>query len=210
MPKKGEKTEKADDKTKGKKPEAKAEKPKAAASAAKEEAAAAKPGSRRILGVIALIVIVILVIAGGLVYGVNQSQPTSFATFKSNFNGAKDVAILVTADNGTALSATVGCATTLIASIVGESSPHRNASTIGFYVLNKTICVYSSTPLGSSINNFTNSTPSQCINATAATPRIFINYSAVNSTSITPTSLYIAGNTGFLAECGVASELTSR
>ncbi len=160
--------------------------------------------------VLIFIAIIIFALAGGLVYGLNQQTNVSFSTFQSNFASAANVAIIVTAYNGTALSATVGCATNLIEQLVStHSTAHKNSTSINFYILNRTQCVYSSGLGQHSGTNYTHSTPQQCIGMTNSIPRVFINYSAINKTVITPTSLYVSGNINYLVECGVASEITA-
>ncbi|MFI5412935.1 MAG: hypothetical protein ACHQX1_03515 [Candidatus Micrarchaeales archaeon] len=169
---------------------------------------AEKTDRKTILAVIIFAIIIVFAVAGAVTYGLNNNGSTSFATFSNNFNNAQHVAILVTAYNGTALSSTVGCATNLIEQIVAtHSSAHKNATAIDFYVINQTSCIYSPGGLGQAQNNFSHSTPGQCVNMSASEPRIFINYSTTNNSRITPQALYVSGNIKFLVECGVASEL---
>ena len=155
------------------------------------------------------IIIIMFAIAGGLVYGLNRGAPASFSTFQSNFNSAPRVAIFVTANNGTQLAATVGCATSVIQQIVASKTTHRNASTIDFYVMNATSCVYSPTGIGGQLQNYTYSTPGRCINVSTKEPSLFINYTDANTTIIKSTSLVIEGNYRFLLQCAVASEMAS-
>jgi hypothetical protein len=169
-----------------------------------------KQGGRG-LGVALFAIIIIVVVAGGLVYGLNMSQQgqTSIAVFEGNFDSAARVSVLVTAYNGTTLAAATGCATGLIEQLTAtHGSAHKNASMISFYVINSTKCVYAP-QLGSSSSTYSNSTPGKCINMSRSTPSIFINYSDTNRTVITPDALYVSGTTGFLSQCGVASEITA-
>ncbi len=155
------------------------------------------------------IIIIVFALAGGLVYGLNSGRPASFSTFQGNFNSAPRVAILVTANNGTQLAATVGCATALIQQIVASRTSHRNASTIDYYVMNATSCVFSPTGIGGSLQNYSYTTPKACVNVTTREPSIFINYTTTNETIINARSLVVEGDYRFLSQCAVASEIVS-
>ena len=159
----------------------------------------------------AVVAVVIIIIAAGalLVYdnlfGSGQ-QSASFGTFKANFNTAPRVAIFATAYNGSILSSTVGCATAVIVQIVSSQANHRNPSTIDYYVINQTSCVYSAAGLGQPTSNYTTASVQSCLNVTRTEPTIFINYTATNSTIIRPDYLYTSGNAAYLAQCGIADE----
>ncbi len=161
---------------------------------------------RKYLAVIG-IVVVFIAVAGGLVYGLGRTQPTSFSTFKQNFDSAPRVAIYATGYNGTQLGSTIGCATAVIESIVGSSTYHRNSSTIDLYVMNSTACTFEN-GIGGQISNYSFNSIGNCLSASQHEPSIFINYSETNITRITPTTLHISGNEQFLELCGVASEIT--
>jgi hypothetical protein len=166
-----------------------------------------KSSSRKYVAVIGTVVI-ILIIAGALVYGLSSNSPTSFSTFKAGYNSASRVAIYASAgSNNTGIGSTVGCATALIEGLIGSPSSHRNASTIDFFIMNQTSCVYEH-GIGGAVGNYTYNSPGNCINTSKSEPSIFINYSVVNSTVIKPTVLYISGDAQFLSLCGVASEIT--
>jgi len=153
------------------------------------------------------LVLILIVFAAALfyVYRSYRTTPTSFSTFKSNFNSAQRVAIYVNGFNQTALVSTVDCSTTIISTIIASPVSHRNSSTIDYYVLNQTSCLYHR--LGSGTNNYTNLNLSDCLNSANAEPSIFLNYSITNTTIIRPTQLYIAGDQKYLRECGIAPEL---
>lgn len=172
----------------------------------KKKAGAERAQSRKYIAVIG-IVVVIVVIAGAAVYGLNSTKPTDFSTFRSNFNSASRVGIYTTGYNGTALSSTIGCATAVIESIVGSQTYHRNASTIDLFVLNQTDCVFEN-GISGTVGNYTFNSIGNCLNVSKAEPSIFINYSQVNSTVIRPKALYISGDEQFLGLCGVATEIT--
>ena len=168
---------------------------------------AKSPVRKYAMAVFSAVVVVLVVV--GLYYLLIGALPANFNTFRSNFNAAPRVALLVTAYNGTQLSGAIGCASSLIQQMVASQSQHRNASTIDYYVLNQTECVYSTTGLGSLLKNYTYATPANCISMSSGEPRIFINYSEVNNTRITSTSLSYSGNIKFLLQCGIASEMTA-
>ncbi len=152
-------------------------------------------------------VVAILVLLGFATYFLQHSGKTSdFNTFKSNFNTAPRVAIYATAYNGTAVSATIECASSIIEEITGNPQVHRNSSTIDFFAINQTTCVFEN-GIGGVVKNYTYNSISNCIATSKAEPSIFLNYSSVNNTVITPSTLYISGDAGFLAMCGIASEL---
>ncbi|HUC38809.1 MAG TPA: hypothetical protein VL944_01635 [Candidatus Acidoferrum sp.] len=166
-----------------------------------------KKGERRKYIAVVAIVIIVVIVAGAVVYGLNATQPTSISTFKNNFNSASRVSIYITAYNGTALSYSIGCATSIIESIVGNGQNHRNASTIDLFIANQTTCVYQS-GIGSVVTNYTFGSIENCTNTARSEPSIFINYSSTNRTTITPRTLYVSGDGQFLSLCGVASEIT--
>ncbi len=173
---------------------------------ATKKAAAPSGQSRKYIAVIGIVVVVVI-IAGAVVYGLGSTKPTGFSTFKSNFNSAPRVAIYTTGYNGTAISSTVGCATAIIESVVGSQTYHRSANTIDLYVINQTECVFEN-GVGGTVGNYTFNSIGNCINASKTEPSIFINYSSVNSTVIKPKALYMSGDARFLGLCGLASEIT--
>ncbi len=170
----------------------------------------AATGSRSVAWVVVAAVIIIAIVATGLFVLTNPgtgSQTTPFATFESNFAAANSVAIYVDSSNVSAYPSAIACATAMIVNIESNVATHKNASNIGFYVMNQTNCTYKEGGLGGVITNYTNSTPAACLALSTGMPRIFINYSSTNSTVIKPMSLYVSGTPSFLDECGVASEI---
>ena len=131
----------------------------------------------------------------------------SFDTFKSNFNSAKRVDIVVAAYNGTILSSTVGCATAVIEQIVGSKTNHRNSTTIDLNIVNQTSCIRKE-GLGLNTSNYTIVALQDCLNMTKTEPTIYINYSLANTTVIKPNYLYVSGDQLFLRECGISSEIS--
>lgn len=162
---------------------------------------------------IAAIVIIILIIAvaifaaGLLNTGSNNSSSASFDAFMKNYNSAPRVNIFVTSYNGTVLSGTVSCATAIIEKLVASRTNHREASTIDLNIINETTCIRS-TGLGNSTANYTTTTLQNCLNTSSTEPSIYINYSTNNVTIIKPDYLYISGDSLFLRECGLASEIS--
>lgn len=159
------------------------------------------------IGVVIFIIVIIAIIAGGLAYGLNRQTGTSITTFENNFNSAPTVAIVVWANNNTNLGPPISCATNLIEELTSShESAHRAASSIVQYYMNNTVCSYSQIGVSA---NATTATPAQCRTMSAQYPRILINYSNTNSTSITPDALYVSGDLLFLSECGVASQISA-
>lgn len=159
---------------------------------------------------IGIIIAVAAVAAIGIVLYLNSQSSAGggLSAFKSSFQTAPRVAIFATAYNGTVLSSTVGCATAIIENVVGSRTSHRNASTIDFYILNRTSCTFLKYGLGSRSNNYTTTALSNCTGSITREPTIYINYSVKSSTPvIQPRYLYIAGNQTYLGQCGIASQL---
>ncbi|MEM0149879.1 MAG: hypothetical protein QXW10_03225 [Candidatus Micrarchaeaceae archaeon] len=160
------------------------------------------PYSRSLLYIIAVLIAVDLLL---FFYHSGAAQP--FYNFEGSFQAAPSVSIYITADNSTALQATVGCATQLIESIVSSSQHHRNASSINFFVLNQSACFSSASALGAA-SNATQKPIGECLNISKSMPSIFINYSANNITTIEGSKLIMQGNAKFLKECGIAPALS--
>lgn len=175
----------------------------------KREGKQAEAKSKGLKGVwVALfIVIIFAIVAGGLVYGLSRQTGTSITTFENNFNAAPTVAIVVYANNNSELGPPISCATNLIEELTSShGTAHRAASSIVQYYMNSSVCSYSQ--IGVSENG-TTTTTARCLAMSAEYPRIIINYSTTNNTSITPDVLYVSGDTRFLSECGIASEISA-
>jgi hypothetical protein len=171
---------------------------------AKETAAKTNPVylAAAIIAFVAIVAVSYLVVSG--IYS-NSNPQNSFSTFRSNFYSAPRVAIYATAYNGTVMSGTVGCATAIIENIVASTQAHRNSSTIDFFIINQTKCTYVS---GLGKSNGTETSLAACLNMSGSEPTIYINYSSTDMNPvIKPDYLYISGNSTFLNECGVATEL---
>ena len=85
----------------------------------------------------------------------------------------------------------------------------RKASTIDFFIIDQhnSTCVYSATGLGGSISPVTTNS-SHCLGIAYSESGFFLNYSAVNSTMITLSHMYVYGNTEYMKSCPIAVELS--
>lgn len=167
----------------------------------------ARPRSRTAL--IAVAIFAILAIAfTSLFFGLSQYSSTDFASFQSNFNSAKSVAIYINDTNSSVFPVQVSCATALIEELSGPTLAHRNASTINLFVLYNDSCVYKAGGLGTIITNYTYVSKQECLNYSRSMPSIFIGYSNANSTTITPSRLYFTGDSAFMRQCGIAYQIT--
>ena len=166
--------------------------------------------SRSVTFLVVSVAIIIAIVGTALLlvsYNPPGNKQTSFSTFMNNFLTSNGVAIYVSSANESAYPSAIACATALIETIEANAATHKSVSAIGFYVMNQTSCTYKPGGLGSAITNYTNTTPSVCLALSTGLPRIFINYSATNSTVIKPYDLYVSGTSSFLNECGIASEI---
>lgn len=160
--------------------------------------------------IVATVLVVIIIASAIFATGLLSKHPSnaSFDAFKSNFNSAPRVNIFVAAYNGTVLSSTVGCATAVIEQIVASQANHRDASTIDLNIINETSCIRTVGLGTSNVSNYTTTSLQNCLNTSDTEPSIFINYSLTNTTIIKPDALYVSGDSMFLSECGIASEIS--
>ena len=147
-----------------------------------------------------LLVILAIIIIAYLAF--SNFLLTPFSTFASNFHAAPRVALVVFFSNESEYISEYPCFTKMIESIAYT----RNATTIDFFIINGTTCTYPSTGLGKPIQIATTNA-SKCLSVAKAEPSIFMNYSNVNRTIITPYHLYIYGNNAYMNACPIASEL---
>ena len=169
-------------------------------------------GNRRLVALLFFVIVIVFAIAGALVYGLNASQGASLSAFENNFDAASNISIIVYANNNTNLAPPIDCAANLIEQLTStHGAAHKDPTAINYYVMNQSICSYNPGGLNGGLGNSApnTTTPSKCLALSQGQLRIFINYSAINKTTITPMALYISGNIRFLAQCGVASELTA-
>ncbi|MEM0201327.1 MAG: hypothetical protein QXD23_02880 [Candidatus Micrarchaeaceae archaeon] len=148
-----------------------------------------------ITSIIAIIIILVLIIT---LYNFN---PTSFATFKSNYNSAQRIAVVSQYINSSTYANISQCSTDIVNSEI--SSLKRNASTIDFYVINATSCTYAPNGLGHVLNPVTTNA-SSCEKSINSEPSISLNFSTSNYTVITPDHMIVYGTQKYFGECPIA------
>lgn len=163
----------------------------------------------RVPGTTYLIAIVVFVAVAVASYEIfsnlySTATPGGFSVFKSNFNSAQRVAVYVTDYNSTAFSSVATCANKLITSVI--SGTRRNSSSIDYFIVNSTSCTYVR-GLGTSAGNGTTASIPDCLSLSGSEPTIYLNYSSTNRTVIKPYYLYTSGDSLFLSECGIATEM---
>ena len=159
-------------------------------------------GKTTVYAAIALIIIVAAAVAVYLAYyGGSSNSNASFSTFKSNFDSAQRVAVLLSFSNNTQLNYELECSTTVLQVLSSKRSP----SSIDFFEINQTGCDYSA-GLGYPIN-LTSPNITTCLSKAQAEPGIFFNYSATFSNTITQRHMYISGNSTFFTSCPIAVDL---
>jgi hypothetical protein len=152
----------------------------------------------------ALLIAVPIVLAFAIFFVVVlPSLSVPFSTFKSNYLAGRRVAVVASYTDQNQSGVVLQCATQLV-QIVAHT---RNASTIDFYVLNGTMCTYPIGGLGHQVSLATN-TIQNCVSMADAEPSVFLNYSAGNSTGITPYRLYVNGDAQYMARCPIAVDLS--
>jgi hypothetical protein len=157
----------------------------------------------------AIAVIVFLAVAAVSYVIVNDiysaAAPGGFSAFKSNFDAAQRIAIYVPDYNNTVFSITGTCADKLITSIVTYA--RRNSSSIDYFIVNRTSCTYVR-GLGTKASNGTTTSIAGCQSLSGSEPTIYLNYSLKNTTVIKPDYLYTSGDSLFMSECGIATEIS--
>jgi hypothetical protein len=168
-------------------------------SKSKEAAKEEKKGIRRtrIIVIAAFLIIFVIALVSIIFLGLPLSVP--FSTFKGNFDASQHVAVIGTYKNQTQYAYVAQCAIQLIQTIVHS----RNVS---FYLINQTLCVYQEGSLGHI--SILNDTPSNCLFAAKPYPTVFLNYSEMNSTTITLDKIYIYGNKPYMSQCPIAVDLS--
>jgi hypothetical protein len=150
----------------------------------------------------ALAVVVVIIIVAAVAYEAYSNYTyVNFNTFKANFDSATRVAIAITYQNTSNLPLLIPC-TDMLVQVIAHS---RNASTIDFFILNKTSCAYSPTGLGHAINISTKSA-SSCLSVADSEPSVFLNASQSNSTVILPYHFYQNADPSYLSKCAIAAE----
>ena len=171
-----------------------------ASSSSKENAGEKKNKGKVLEYLFVLLVILAIIIIAYLAF--SNFLLTPFSTFASNFHAAPRVALVVFFSNESEYMSEYPCFTKMIESIAYT----RNATTIDFFIINGTTCTYPSTGLGKPIQIATTNA-SKCLSVAKAEPSIFMNYSNINRTIITPYHLYIYGNNAYMNACPIASDL---
>lgn len=151
--------------------------------------------------IVAAAIVIIAAAAVFMSYG-GYSSSVPFSTFKSNLQDAKSVNLYVTYINDTQYSSEGTC----FPLIIEQLAHTRKASTINFFLVNQTSCIYPKGGLGSPNVSLENTSVQNCLNESSSGPSIFLNYSSSNSTRITADRMYIYGNTGYMSECPIASD----
>ncbi len=149
--------------------------------------------------------VAVFVIAAMFYYIYSTQITTPFPTFLANFRVASRIAVAEVYGNDTQYAYTNPCAVNLIQMIAHS----RNASTMDFFIMNKTTCYYSASGLGHTLSNVSMVSASKCMKYALSEPSIFLNYSMANSTYTTPYHLYVAGNANYMAKCGIAVDMAS-
>ncbi len=198
MPKTGKDTKKSSDAKTRSKP---------AAQKAQQAAKGPESGMGSFIAAIAVIVVLIVIGYALFYYILPRYFPSflsgvPFSTFKANFGSATRVAVVATYTNNSQWLSNVNCAINIISNGI---APHRNVTTIDFFIVNATNCTYS--PIGYPIN-YTVEPIAQCIKVANSEPSIFLNYSAVNRTTITAYHMYVSGNVAYMRMCPVAVDIS--
>ncbi len=184
--------------------EKKQQSPKQQENVHKAQESEGKGRKQAIYSVIALVLIIAAVaIAIYVIYfNTGPTQPgASFSEFRSNFDAAPRVAVLLSFSNNTQLNYELQCSTSVLQVLSSKRSP----STIDFFEVNQTSCYYSH-GLGYPIN-LTNPNVSTCIGDAQAEPSISFNYSTTFSNTITSQHMYLSGNDIFFKSCPIAVDL---
>jgi hypothetical protein len=151
--------------------------------------------------VVGLAVLLVVLLAA---YAYSSTAPT-FQGFRHSFDAASNVSIFVQDYNSTFFISAEGCATGLIERIASNQTYHKSPAAINFFVINDTSCVYNK-GLGKEGDNYTYTTLQNCLNFTATMPSVLFEY-GTNSTAIKGKALYITGDSQYLTQCGISSEL---
>ncbi len=163
--------------------------------------------TRKYVAIIAAIII-LLIFAGAIVYGLRPQAPSpqaSLSTFEHNFDTANAIGVYSTYSTNASFAPVVGCSTAIVEAIAGRSPIHKSYNQIHYFVINQTSCT--SAVLGP--NATTNVTSiNNCLAFSKSHPSIFVNYSTFTKTVINPDSLYFYGNNTSLLECGIATEFS--
>ncbi len=196
MAEKTKKTERKASPSEGRKPERKT------AEIVEKKQQEKKGGS--VVTLVALVLVLVAVVLIAFFFVLLPSQVSvPFSTFKSNLNSASRVAVILTYGNQSQFVRESQCAAQMI-QVMAHS---RNATTIDYYILNRTLCTYPVGGLGHTVS-IANATPSKCLSMASAEPNVFLNYSQTNSSLVTAYKLYVYGNSQYMAACPISVDLS--
>ncbi len=161
-------------------------------------------GSSRGAVIAGIIAIAIIAIAAFFISmpGSNANS-AKFSTFKSNFNTAEKVSIIVYYHNSSTYGQETVCSTYLVEVLAS----HRSPGSINYYTIDNNTCTYIPNGIGHAANVITNST-AFCLSRAASQPSISLNYGAANATGITPYRLNITGNMEYFKACPIAVDIS--
>jgi hypothetical protein len=178
---------------------------KSSASAAKQQAREKEknggrvPSTLKTVAIVAVPVVLVLVL---FFFVILPSQVTvPFSTFKSNFEAAQRVAVVLMFNNQTRYVAELQCAPQLIQAIAYT----RNRTTIDYYQMNATECLYQ---LGLGEVTPLNATTGSCLGMISSEPAVILNYSSTDYSVVTAYKLYVHGNAQFMQACPIAVDIS--
>ena len=179
----------------------KKQQPKAEETAEKEAQPARGRATAIIVGVIAIAIILAVVF---LVAMPGTASPQAkFSTFKSNFNSAPKVSIVVYYHNASTYGQETVCSTYLIEVLAS----HRAPGSINYYTIDNNTCTYIPNGIGHAANVITNSS-SFCLGQAALQPSLSMSYGSANSTLIAANHLNITGNMAYYKACPIAVDIS--
>ena len=148
-------------------------------------------------------VLIIVAIGIGIYFVLSNYVVVPFSTFKSNFDSAQRVAIAISYRNTSQYTSESVC----IPIIMQYIAHTRNASTIDFFIINQenSTCFYQ---LGLGMIHLQSGAASQCVARANSEPGVFLNYSSVNSTSVSLNHLYVYGNSDYMRKCSIAPDMS--
>ncbi len=170
----------------------------------KPKPAVGKKGSLMLYAAAAVVIIAIVAVAAYVISNNGSSYTgVSFSTFKANLDSANTIALVLMYSNDTQLSSEIPCSNYIIEVLSNKRSP----STMSFFEINQTSCVYSPNGLGHTVNP-AKTNASACLNEAQSEPSIFLNYTGANASVITADHMYVSGNLQYYAKCPIAVDLT--
>ena len=133
----------------------------------------------------------------------NGSTQARFSEFKSNFNAAPKVSIIVYYYNASTYGQETVCSTYLVEVLAAHKAP----GSINYYTIDNNTCTYIPNGIGHAANVITNSS-SFCLAQARLKPSISMSYGASNGTLITANHLNITGNMAYYKACPIAVDIS--